>query len=229
MIKQSCKLTVRQRNCSSRTYTSMKFINTLFVFICIATLYSCKSSKNAIYETNLQKEFNQYLLEITKDTNSFDLPALKVTNNNILPLLDSVISSAEKCKYFDNRLKYQHAFLIRYNKLHNGLEKYTIDAHKSIQDVIGLTANRLIRGLNAPTDVGVFYYKNYLFSSILTKNDSINAFKYPFLSKTGCTYRVHSTRLFSENYYSSYIGFIIETDHFKMTENEVCGPIILIK
>lgn len=207
----------------------MKFINVFFVLICITPLISCKSSKYAIDETIMQKEFNQYLLEITKDTNAFDLPSLKITNNNVLPILDSVISSAEKCKYFDNRTKYQHAFLIRYGKLSNGHVKYTIDAHKSIQDVIGLTANRLIRGLNSPTDVGVFYYKNYLFSTILNKSDSINAFKYPFLSKSGCTYRVQSTRLFTENYYSSYIDFIIETDHYKITENEICGPIILIE
>lgn len=206
----------------------MKFINSFFLFISIITLLSCKSGKKAIIEINKQKEFCQYLLQIAKDTNSFELPTLNITNDNILPILDSVISSAEKCKYFDNRIKYQHAFMIRYSKLNNGTAKYTIDAHKSIQDVIGLTANRIIRGLNSPTDVGVFYYKNYLFSSVFTKNDSISAFKHPFLSKTGCTYRVQPTRLFSENYYSSYIDFTIETDHYKIIENAICGPIILL-
>lgn len=207
----------------------MRFIYFLSAFIISLALASCRPSKNAFHNNLTRNDFTRYLEGIANDTNSFELPALEITNDGILPILDSVISYAENCKYFDNRIKYQHAFLMTSRVLSNGLVEYRISAHQSIQDVIGITANKLIRGVNSPANVGVFYYKNYLFSSVFSKGQWDNSVMYPFLSKTSCTHRIHATKLFNENNYSSYINFVIDDHQYRIIENEICGHIILIE
>jgi hypothetical protein len=222
-------LAARQNCNSSNNQISMKFFYLLFTSIIFLVFLSCRSSQKAFGKNHGRKDFNHYLLEIANDTNVFELPALKIVDDGILPILDSVITSAENCKYFDKRIKYEHAFMIDARVLDNGIVRYSISAHQSIQDVIGLTANKLVRGLNSPTNVGVFYYKKYLFSTSLSNYQQNFLTKYPFLSNTGCTYRIKATKLFSVHNYSSYINFTNNNRQFKITENEICGSIILIE
>lgn len=179
----------------------------------IITFDSCKSSKL----------FNRYLSGIMSDTNVYEIPALKIIDKNIYPILDSAIFYTEKCEYFDIRLPYLYAFYIVQNK---DKSNYVIYAHKSIQEATGVFSHI---HLNIPITRGVFYYKNYLFSIDIDAYPTKKTINYPFCVKAGYNYKVVANELFDEKSYSSYLDFKKENDKYILIENNICGSEIIIR
>lgn len=195
------------------------------IAVCITSviLYSCKL-KTIIDD----KYFNEYVISVMNDTSMYELNSLQIIDKNIYPILDSVIIATENCEYFDARMKRFYGFRISSVMKDNGQLRYSIYAHQSIEKAIGLHVNKVI-DINKPTDIGVFYYKNYLFL-VSTNNYLIEKeIKFSFYKKSNCFYRIYAPNLYKEKIYSSYLDFKIEQKVYTVSDNKVCGEEILIR
>jgi len=171
--------------------------------------------------------FKKHLLATINDPRSYELPTILISDDNLYPILDSAILSLEKCVYFDERVKYIYAFSLSSKEDSEGMKIYSLFGLHSVEFVVGLDFNRSI-GIDKPSDVGVFYYKNYLFAVPLvdSKGKEIN---FPFCKKTDCQSRVKAYSLYKEKVYDSSFDFVLKYDKYKVVEDHICGAQILVK
>jgi len=138
------------------------------ILIGVVFLTSCKSGQPPHGKNRYRlkkakdKEINNFLLKAANDTSVFYVPALAITDSAIFPVLDSAIAETERCEYFDERIRYFHAFTFSYKRRPEGKVLYSICTHESKETALGVWVNRGF-GINAPGNVGVFYHRGYLF------------------------------------------------------------------
>lgn len=199
--------------------------NTL-LFVVVVLIYSCNSQRKIANSRVNNKSYIEYLSSVINDTTFFEFPELKIVDSSIYPLLDSVIFWSEKCKYFDARIKslYSFRFGIMYK---NGKPSYSIDAHDSPAQAIGLILLRT--GVLKQLDLCVFYYKHYLFVASRVENYNVKELEYfPFLKQSGNKLKIRAPEFIEKKAYSSYITFDRINGNYKISEKEVCGGQIMI-
>ena len=176
----------------------------------------------------LNRGFKKHLLETINDPRSYQLPTVQVIDSNFYSVLDSAISSLEKCKHFDDRVKYMYAFLLSNKKKDSaGQTILSVYGLLSVEVAIGLDFNRSI-GIDKPWDIGVFFYKNYLFAVPLvgSKGEEISL---RFYKKTDCFTTIRAYSLYHDKVHDSYFDFVLENGEYRVIENHVCGSQILIR
>jgi len=203
----------------------MKKVVLMVFVVSILLLDACSPGVKILSKKSDYRLFHEYLLKVVRDTNRYEVPALKIVDEDLYPILDSAINSTEQCEYFDKRIPYLHAFYISAIKK-NGRLTYSIDTHRSIYSVLGLLLN-WAEGKNEPMDVGVFYYKNYLFAVSVSPYLKQIGIAFPFCVQTDCNYQIFAPELYKEKVYNSYVNFVKKNDKYVIVENKVCGGEIL--
>jgi hypothetical protein len=189
--------------------------------ILLGTIYSCKVNNNLFNNNHSIKE---YLLDVQNDTTRHDIYKLKVKDANIYSVLDSALFFAKQCEYFDENIPYLHAFLINLEVIENGEISYKIEGNISMDFALSWSFSIDIGG--SPLSKG-FYYKNFLFV-VNDKNLDKDILNKVFWEETDCTISVQPTRLRNNNVFSSYLIFKKDTVSYKISENKMCGPKVLI-
>lgn len=198
------------------------------IILCIIVfIFSCNSSGFIFKKRTKSNEFQEFLLQVLNDTTIYEIPALKIIDSKLYSILDTAISNTEKCEYFNDQIPYLHGFAINAKK-ESDTVIYSISSLKSIYNVIGQLMN-FINDTEGSINVGVFYYKNYLFSVPLNPSLEHSKIGFPFCIDTGCSYRISAPGLINERAYSSYINFVKEGENYKITDNRICNSEILIR
>jgi len=189
-------------------------------------MYACQSSQGVFSKKREQQEFHAYLLKVLNDTSTFEIPALRIVDDKLYPILDSVINSTEQCEYFNERIRYLHAFQFSARNK-NGRRVYSVYALGSIESALGLFTNRAV-GKNTPMDCGIFYYKNYLFSVPLDPYLQQIDIDFPFVVRSGCNYRIAAPNLYNEKAYPAYMNFVQENNQYIIIADGICeGPLLI--
>ncbi|MBI3221231.1 MAG: hypothetical protein HYZ44_17105 [Bacteroidetes bacterium] len=199
----------------------MKYAKNILLALFFLGLVCCSPNRN--YGTS--KSLTKFVLSTINDPRSYELPLIEVTDTNLFHVLDSAIISLERCEYFDERIKYWHAFSFSDRQDSVGNVTYSIHGLHSVDFVLGLYVNRQ-DGIDKPMNFGVFYFKNYLFVVSLfdEKNKPIS---YPFCRKTECTTRIKSSALLKNWVYGSRFRFIIDKGNYQVIEDHLCASPIL--
>lgn len=192
-------------------------------------MHSCSTSKNVANNQTKNEDYIRYLSSVINDTVFYEFPELTIIDDGIYPVLDSVILWSEKCKYFDNRIKYLHTF--RFAALPKDNEfRYSIHAHMSPSSAIGLLLVKAGFITELEMNVGIFYYRNYLF---VVPTEGYRGQKdleyFSFFKPSGNKIKIRAPEFLDEKEYASYITFDKVGSNFKILENEVCGLEILIQ
>ena len=140
----------------------MKYIklNTL-VFAIVVLMASCSTQSKVVKNIVYKESYNKYLSSVINDTTFFGFTQFSIVDKSIYPILDSVIFLSEKCQYFDTQVKYLNSF--RFGIMsRNDKPLYSIDAHLSPAQAIGLILVET-GAIKQIKNLGIFYYKNYLF------------------------------------------------------------------
>ncbi len=207
----------------------MKFFKSRILFIGIALfICSCSTQRQAEIKSHKVSSYIQHLSSIINDTAFYEFAQYSIVDKSIFPILDSVILLSEKCSYFDSNVKYLNSFRFGVTSK-NENHSYSIDAHLSPAQAIGLI---LVESgaVDEIRNIGMLYYRNYLFvipSATFGMHDELIYF--PFIKKTGKKLKIRAPEFFDGKVYSSYITFMKKDDGFKIVENEICGPQILIQ
>lgn len=207
----------------------MKYVklNTLF-FVVVLFMSSCSTQRKFTKNNVNNESYSKYLSSVINDTIFFELTEYSIVDKSIYPILDSVILLSEKCKYFDSKVKYLNSF--RFGIMYkNGKSLYSIDAHLSPAQAIGLILVEF-GAIKEIKNIGIFYYKNYLFVVPSSNFGEENELKYfPFVKKTDNILKIRAPKFFDEKVYSSYVTFTKQDNSYKIVENEICGHQILIR
>ena len=106
---------------------------------------------------------------------------------------------------------------------------YSIDANLSPAQAIGLILVET-GAIKQIKNIGIFYYKNYLFvipSSNIGEQTELKYF--PFVKKTDNILKIRAPKFFNEKVYSSYVTFTKQDGSYKIIDNEICGDEVLIR
>jgi|GEM_PF-6828058 len=207
----------------------MKYIKLItLLFVVVVLISACNTQRQLAKNRVNQESYSKYLSSVINDTSFFEFPQFNIVDKRIYPVLDSVILHTENCRYFDASVKYLNTF--RFGIVYkNGKPLYSIDAHISPAQAIGLILVET-KTIKQVRNVGIFYYKNYLFvipSSEFTKQNELTYF--PFVKKTDNVLKIRAPKFFEEKVYSSYVGFTKLEDSYKIIENKICGDQVVIR
>lgn len=207
----------------------MKYIklNILF-FVIVVLMFSC-STQRKVAKNNVYKEsYIKYLSSVINDTIFFEFTQFSIVDKSIYPILDSVIFLSEKCQYFDTQVKYLNSF--RFGIMpKDDKSLFSIYAHLSPAQAIGLVLVET-GAIKKIKNIGIFYYRNYLFVIPSTNLGEQNELKhFPFVKKTDSILKIRAPKFFDEKVYSSYVTFTKQDSSYKIIENEICGDEILIR
>lgn len=191
---------------------------TFILIIILITLNACSLTKKAISKKSDLEAFNKYLLCVINDTTLFEIPAIKIIDDNIYPILDSVISSTKQCEYFNDRIPYLHAFQFTTSTINDEIG-FSIYNRLSYEEALGISFSRII-GEEITISYGVFYYKNYLFTIFLEDVDKT----YSFCERAGFKYNLTAPKLFRKEATFSYLSFVKRLDQYLILEDNACKP-----
>lgn len=205
---------------------SMKL--TVLLFFGVALSFNCGTEKKVAKSSTQHEAYTRYLSSVVNDTTFYELPELIVMDNGIFHVLDSIILWSEKCNYFDTKVRYLNSFLFEALPKENGI-LYSINSHISPSFAIGL--NLVRAGFTKQiANVGVFYYKHYLFVVPTADYKEQKDLEYfPFFTRSGKNLKIKALEFFNEKVYASFITFNKSNDSFKIIKNEVCGLQILVQ
>jgi hypothetical protein len=191
-------------------------------------MYSCSTQRKVAKNSVYNESYIKYLSSVINDTVFFEFTQYSIVDKSIYPILDSAILLSEHCQYFDTKVRYLNSFSFGFN-YKNNKSFYSIDAHQSPAQAIGLIL--LETGtIKEIKNIGIFYYKNYLFVIPSAKFGEQNELKnFPFAKKTDTILKIRAPKFFDEKVYSSYITFTKLDGSYKIIENEICGEQILIQ
>src|SRR5690606_23274760 len=128
----------------------------ILLFLTFILVSSCGFQRKVVKNNDYNESYTQYLSSVINDTVFFRFSELSIVDKSINPILDSVIALSEKCKYFDNRVKYLNSFRFGMRS-ENGKNFYSITAHLSPAQAIGLIL--VETGIIKQIAGGIFYYK----------------------------------------------------------------------
>jgi len=188
-------------------------------------LVSCGINKSASYEKKLGNSFEGFLQDVLNDTVYYDLTGLKITNENLYPILDSIIKLTEECEYFDSRVPYFHAFLFSFEKNNEGTVVYSINSNLSVEASLNILFRKALNP-DFNIDKGIFYYKNYLFAVPMFNGKVVSEFN--FFEKADLSYRVKATGLPNEQPFLNNIKFIERESNFSLISDNSCNPPAII-
>lgn len=207
----------------------MKYIKLITLpFVVVVLMSSCNTQRKVTKNSVYNESYSKYLSSVINDTIFFELTQYCIIDKSIYPILDSVILLSEKCQYFDTKVKYLNSFRFGI-KSENDKRLYSIDAHLSPAQAIGLilVETGVIKQIK---NIGIFYYKNYLFVIPSSNFGEQNELKYfPFVKKTDNILKIRAPKFFDEKVYSSYITFTKIDGSYEIIGNEICGDRILIE
>ena len=189
--------------------------------ILLGAINSCKVSNNL---RNNNQTLEGYLIDVINDTTRHYIHELKIKDVNVYTILDSAIFYARQCEYFDDNIPYLHAFLINIKELEINELTYKIEGNISKDFALSWSFSKELGGV--PLSKG-FYYKNFLFVVNDRNLDAEIATKV-FWEKTDCIISVQPSRLRDNYVYSSYLLFKKDVGSYKISENKMCGPKVLI-
>lgn len=193
----------------------------IFFVVLVVGSFSCNTSR---------RSFHNYLVGVINESKVRRIPELEVIDSSILVVLDSAITYAEKCEYFDSRIADLYAFSISTKGALNSSNTYFIDSHKSIASAIGLSLRETMEFLDIEQiKYGAFYHRDYLFTVPIGIENKDLLSNYPFVKKSGCDLRVKATNLLDEQNYVSYLKVRLEKGEYLLLDNKVCGAPVVIR
>jgi len=194
----------------------------ILIVLAFFHINSCRVENGSLNTRKYYKSYVKYLSNVINDTSYYEFPTVEIIDSSIYPILDSVILWAEGCPYFDARIKYLYAFRFT-AKSENKKLLYSINAHMSYESALGVSLNRTFRK-NLIGEVGIFYYKYYLFVVPIELYGDRNGLEYfSFCSKTDYKAKLRAPYLYQNGSYMSYINFMKEGEKYKIVDKEICG------